>query len=109
LLNLDLLSQLSNRNVGLRLNQSKHVNLDRFAQMARNAIARLRAAQRAVVFSSLLAQLAYILPTHTKAIGENTARSLAALISRADPCPKIVRKCSSHPPISRPIHQASTA
>jgi hypothetical protein len=90
------------------LNQSEHVNLDRFAQAARNAIARLWAARRAVVFCLLLAQLARILPTHTKAIGKNTTRSLAALIRRADPCPKIVGKCSSHPLLSRPLHQASS-
>jgi len=30
------------------------------------------------------------------------------LISRADPCPKIVGKCSSHPLLSRPLHQASS-
>jgi hypothetical protein len=70
---LDLLSQFSDRNVGLRLNHSKHVNLDRFAQAASNAIARLGAAHRAAIFSSLPAQLAHILPTHTKAIGKNTA------------------------------------
>jgi hypothetical protein len=55
------------------------------------------------------AQLAHILPTHTKAIGKNTTRSLAALISRADPCPKIGGKCSSLPLLSRPFTRQAQA
>src|ERR1700733_2696954 len=54
-------------NVGLRLNQSEHVHFDRFAQAARNAIARLWAAHRAVVFSSLM--LVAFRPTAGEAAG----------------------------------------
>jgi hypothetical protein len=96
LIGTDTLPQLGQSQVGLRLDQAEHVRLDRFGHLAPDSIPRLRNARLLPSGSLLPAQLAHILPTDAKALGQNTATALAALIGFQYPYPKIVRIGSSH-------------
>ena len=93
----DTLPQLGQSQVGLRLDQAEHVRLDRFGHLAPDSIPRLRNTRLLPCRSLLPAQLAHILPTDAKALGEHTATALAALIGFQYPHPQIVRIGSSHP------------
>ena len=77
---MDTLTQLGQSQIGLRLYQVEHVRLDRFAHLAPDPIPRLRNTRLLPSRSMLPAQLAHILPTDAKALGEYTATALAALI-----------------------------
>jgi hypothetical protein len=94
---MDSLPQLGQTQVGLRLDQAEHVRLDRLGHLAPDSIPRLRNTRLLSSRSLLPAQLAHILPTDAKALGEHTARALAALIGFQNPHPQIVRIGSSHP------------
>jgi len=94
---MDTLPQLGQSQVRLRLNQVEHVRLDRFGHLAPDSIPRLRNTRLLPSRSLLPAQLAHILPTDAKAIGQNTATALAALIGFQYPHPQIIRISSSHP------------
>jgi len=93
----DTLPQLGQSQVGLRLDQVEHVRLDRFGHLAPDPIPRLRNTRLLTSRNLLPAQLAHILPTDAKALGEHTATALAALIRFQNPYPQIVRIGSSHP------------
>ena len=86
----DALPQLGQRQVGLRLDQAEHVRLDRFGHLASHPIPRLRNTRLLPRSRLLLAQLAHILPTDTKALGQHTAAALAARIGFQNPYPQIV-------------------
>jgi hypothetical protein len=92
----DTLSQLGQSQVGLQLDQSEHVRLDRLGHLAPDAISRLCNTRLLPRCGLLLAQLANILTTDAKALGENTATALAARIRFQNPHPQIVRIGSSH-------------
>lgn len=83
----DTLAQIGQRQVGLRLDQSEHVRLDRFSHLAPNPMARLRNTRLLPGRSLLLTQLAHILPTDAKALGQNTATPLTPLIGLQNPHP----------------------
>ena len=93
---MDTLTHLGQSQVRLRLDQGEHVRLDRFGHLAPNPIPRLRNTHLLPSRSPLPAQFAHILPTDTKALGEHTATTLAALICFQNPYPKIIRIGSSH-------------
>jgi hypothetical protein len=93
----DTLPQLGQSQVGLRLDQAEHVRLDGFGYLALDSIPRLRNTRLLPGRSLLPAQLAHILPTDAKALGEHTAGALAALIGFQNSHPQIVRIGSSHP------------
>lgn len=84
------LSKLGQSQVGLRLDQAEHVRLDRFGHLAPDAIPRLRNTRLLACRSLLTAQLANILPTDAKALGQHAATALAARISFQYPHPQIV-------------------
>ncbi len=93
----DTLPQLGQSQVWLRLDQVEHVRLDRVGHLAPDAIPRLRNTRLLPSRSLLPTQLAHILPTDAKALGEHSATALAPLIGFQYPHPQIVRIGSSHP------------
>jgi hypothetical protein len=72
------------------------MRLHRFGHLAPDSIPRLRNTRLLPSRSLLPAQLAHILPTDAKPLGQHTATALAALSGFQYPHPQIVRIGSSH-------------
>lgn len=83
-------AQLGQGQVRLRLHQAEHVLRDRLGHLAADTVPRLRDPHLLAGRCLLPPQLANVLPTDTKATGQNTATALAALIGLQYLHPQIV-------------------